>query len=383
MATGWTEPVDPAARWVGPGEQSPAVGAAVEGARAEDGENAAAPVGADHRGGDRQALDAVAPGGPERHQGIERQPGHRALAARLGQDAGQPGTALRFEEHGQICVDDDDPAGPRQVRQDTGQRVHGIPGHDRGRVAAGHGHRRGQPGQRGFLRRRARLQPGAGIRVAQVDRVRVDADPFGHRREAGGRRAAVAAHLAAQAHAGGRRPERCAAHLVAVALQVQPEPGSGAQVNQRDRLAARARRGRDAERDLGAAGHLVHLVPPAGADPGDVVRADGHEVLGRGEEAVVEPRLRRSRHREVTGQRLGAVAAHQERDRRTGQQRGQAVPRQAGQPLAQRVMRGDGLEQRGCQPPGRRGVRPGPARRDLERLGPDLAGPRRVHYCLP
>ena len=64
------EPFDPLAGWVSAGQQAPAIGAAAEGSRAEHGEDAVLLVVADQRCGQRKALHAFVPGGPERDKGI-------------------------------------------------------------------------------------------------------------------------------------------------------------------------------------------------------------------------------------------------------------------------------------------------------------------------
>ena len=228
--------------------------------------------------------------------------------------------------------------------------------------------------QRGRLGRCAGLQPGPGVRVGHVDGAGVEAGPLGDGRQAGGRGPERAAHGAVQGQLRLRRAADLAADPVAVPVQVQAEPGAGAEVSQRDR-AGPGQRG-DAQHELRAAGDLVHLVPPARALGHDVVQPVRAERPGRRLEAVVEPGLDRlrPRHREVGRQRRRPVPADQEGDGRAGQQRGQPVRRQRRQAAEQFVVAGDGPQQRRGQPPGRRGVRRRPARGHLERLGADRGG---------
>ena len=138
--------------------------------------------------------------------------------------------------------------------------------------------------------------------VSQVDRVKVHPDPGGHGRQAGRRRRERAADLAGKGQAGSRRAEGPGPDPVPVAVQLQPEPGPGAQIDQGPRAAGSGAGRRDAQDDLGAAGHLVHLIPAPLAQHGDVVQARRAERTERGEERLVEPRLGRAGLGEVPRQ---------------------------------------------------------------------------------
>jgi hypothetical protein len=137
---------------------------------------------------------------------------------------------------------------------------------------------------------------------------------------------------------------------VPVAVQLQPQPGPGTQVDQ-GHWTGGSGGGRDAQGDLSAPGHLVHLVPAAAADLDDVFQARPAERLECRKEPVVELRLGAAGFGEVADQRDRPVAPHQEGNGRAGQQRGQPVSRERGQALQQLVISRDRLEQRGGQPP--------------------------------
>ncbi len=342
---------------MGPGQQPGPIGAAgaagtAEGPLPQHGEDAVALVVADQLGGQRDALHAVPAGRAERDKRVQRQPGDRAGPPGVGHDGGQLRALRRREEDRQVSIGHDDPAAGREAVQHGRQRSHDVTRDEPRRVAPGHLDRGGQPGQRGCLRRRARLQPGPRRRVPRVQRVAVDADPLGDGRQHGPRGRPGAADLAAQGHGRAARAGGLAAHQIAVAVQVQAQPGAGAQVGQADQAGARDHGRGHAQRHLGAPGHLAHLVAAALAFRRDIVRPGRQERLGGPGEAVVEPGLRGSRLGEIGGQRGGPVPADQVRDGRAGQQGGQPVGRQPGQPAEQLVVRRDGLEQAGREPPG-------------------------------
>jgi hypothetical protein len=231
---------------------------------------------------------------------------------------------------------------------------------------------RRQPGQGRCLWWRAGLQPRPGLGVGQVDRIKIDPDSGGDRRQAGRRRRDRAADLTGQGQAGLSRAVRAGPEPVPVTVQLQPEPRSGAQIDQGHRIGGSGAGRRDAHGDLGAPGNLVHLVPAALAQLGNVIQALRAELPERREEPFVKPRLGRAVFGEVPGQRDRAVAPHQERDGGAAQQRGQSVRRKCGQPVQQAVVRCDRLEQRGGQPPRPRRARRRPAPGHLQRLGAQL-----------
>ena len=233
-------------------------------------------------------------------------------------------------------------------------------------------HGRRQPGQGRSLRWRAGLQPRPGRGVSQVDRIKIYPDPGDDRRQAGRRRRDRAPDLTGKGQAGLSRAVRAGPDPVPVTVQLQPEPRPGAQIDQGHRTGGSGAGRRDAHGDLGAPGNLVHLVPAALAQPGNVIQARRAERPERREEPFVKPRLGRAGFGEVPGQRDRPVAPHQERDGGAAQQRGQPVRRQYGQPVQQAIMSRDRLEQRGGQPPRPRRARRRPAPGHLQRLGAQL-----------
>jgi hypothetical protein len=343
---------------VGPGQQAPATGAPVaaiiaEGPLPQHREDTIALVVADQRRGQRDALHAVPAGRPERNQRVQGQPGDRPRPPGAGHDGGQLRSLRGRQEDRQVGVGHDDPAPGREAVQHGGQRGHDVARDEPRRVPPGHVDRAGQPGQPGCLRRRARLQPGPRRRVPRIQGAAVDPDPPGDRRQDRARGQPGAADVAAQAHGGVRRPGGVTGHDVAVPVQVQSQPGPGAQVGQADRVGAREGGRGDAQRDLRAPGHLVHLVAAPLAFRHDVVQPGRDERPGGPGEAVIERGLRPSRLGEIGRQRFRPVPADQVGDGRAGQQGGQPVGWQRGQPAEQFPVGGDGLEQAGGQPPGR------------------------------
>ena len=95
-----------------------------------------------------------------------------------------------------------------------------------------------------------------------------------------GRRDDRAAHVTGKAQPGRCRPVRVGPHLVPVTVQLQPQPGPGTQIHQGHRVGGSAADRRDAQGDLGASGHLVHLVPAAAADLDDVRPGAQHKTPG-------------------------------------------------------------------------------------------------------
>ena len=103
----------------------------------------------------------------------------------------------------------------------------------------------------------------AGRHVRKIHEALTGTDPGGDARQLGRRRDDRAAHVT-----GKTQPRRCRAvragpDPVPVTVQLQPEPGPGAQIHQGHRVGGSAGGRRDAQDDLGAPGHLVHLVPAA------------------------------------------------------------------------------------------------------------------------
>jgi hypothetical protein len=219
----------------------------------------------------------------------------------LGENACQPDPPLVREKYGHIGVNYDDPLVPGDAVQQAGELVDDVARDNLGRMSACDVHGRGKPGEGRRLGRRAGLQPCPGRLVLEVDRIEVDTNSPGDARQLDRRRGDRAAHVTAKAQPSHCRAVCAGPDPVPIAVQPQPQPGSGAQIDQSHRAGGSAAGRRDAQGDLGAPGHLVHLVPAAAADLDDVLRVRRAECLERGEEPVVELRLGAAGFGEVVG----------------------------------------------------------------------------------
>ena len=234
----------------------------------------------------------------------------------------------------------------REPVQHAGQRAQHVTGQEPHRVPPGHLDRGGQPGQRGGLRRRARLQPRPGRRVLRVQGVAVDADPLGDGREHGPRWPPGAADVAAQGH-GGRARGRTPGH--------RPGSGSGpGAAPGRRRCPGRPGRPGPAREPWPrrCPARSACTGPPRSSGTGvpgitatmSSSRAEMNARAAPGKPPSIAG-LRPPRFREVAGQRRRPVPADQVRDGRAGQQGRQPVGRQRGQPAQEFLVGGDGPEQ--------------------------------------
>ena len=350
------------------GQQQAVAFRAAEVPGAEHGEDAAPLIVVDEPAGQPQVLNAVPAGAPERNQRVERQPGHRPGPGRGGEHLGQACPPLRRQEDGQVGVGHYG----RQLRRQRGQHgrqlVDHVTGDDRGRMLPGHLDGVGQPGASRCFRRRARGQPGPCGRVSEIHRAGLDPGAAGQRRQLRRRRTARPSDLAAQAQAGGGRTRSRSAGLVVVAVQLQAQAGARAEVDQRDLTAGRPGDGSDAERDLGTAGDLVHLVTARPAQAADLSQPGRHKRAGGGLEAVVKQRLGLIRARKIPGHRLGLVTVDQKAHRGGREQAGQPACGQRRQRRQQFLVAGNQPEQGRGQLPRFRAAWSRPAGRDLQCL---------------
>ena len=160
---------------------------------------------------------------------------------------------------------------------------------------------------------------------------------------------------------------------VPVAVEVQAQPGAGAEVHERERAVLGGRDPAEHGQHVDAPADLVHLVPvPSGELPYAVAARVG-ELRQLGPEAGVRRRLRPARHRVVPRERRVRLLGDEVLQHRGQQQRRQPVGRDLGREAAEHVLAGDRGEGRGGEPPARRRVRWRPRVRDGHRLpGDDL-----------
>ena len=213
--------------------------------------------------------------------------------------------------------------------------------------------------------------------VGEVERLDVDPDPVGEHRHRRRERWLAGPHGTGQLHARGRVADHALAARcpvgVPVAVEVQAQPGAGAEVHERERAVLGGRDPAEHGQHVDAPADLVHLVPvPSGELPYAVAARVG-ELRQLGPEAGVRRRLRPARHRVVPRERRVRLLGDEVLQHRGQQQRRQPVGRDLGREAAQHVLAGDRGEGRGGEPPARRRVRWRPRVRDGHRLpGDDL-----------